>query len=162
MKAVTVSITLCLAVLVASVPVHAGNTCRTVQGNLDESLIYSNDPFGRVMGSVSGALAGSETATRTSVSPGPTGLTFTTLNIFVINTGDLLVGTGVGASTLTSGGSVSWELTLTVDPALSTGRYAGATGTINFQGTGDNAFGPGFGPGSTEFHAHYKGSLCRD
>jgi hypothetical protein len=41
-----------------------------------------------------------------------------------------------------------------------TGKYAGATGTINLTGTGYNLFGPAAGPGSTFFDLRYDGTVC--
>jgi hypothetical protein len=52
---------------------------------------------------------------------------------------------------------VSDLLTLDVDGAASTGRFAGATGTIIVTGTGFNL---GVGPGATSFDLEYNGQLC--
>jgi hypothetical protein len=162
MRAVTGSMVLCLAALVASVPLQAKTktTCRTVQGNLDETLIYNFGPFPRVMGSASGSLVGAETGTRTSITPSGNGFAITTQNIFVTGAGDLLVTAGAGVVTPTSADAATFVVTLTVDPALSTGRFVGATGMITLQGTG---FGENLLiPGSTVFQSHYKGNLCTE
>jgi len=145
--------------LVGGGKVRAEPGCKVVQGKILEVQIpAANEPFGRVLGSVTGALVGSKTAILTSLQPGAPGtLEADTQDIFVTNDGDMLVTTGFAVFTFIGPGTVSDLLTLEVDGASSTGRFAGATGTIIVTGTGFNL---GQGPGSTSFDLEYSGQLC--
>jgi hypothetical protein len=139
--------------------VRAEPGCKVVKGKILEVQIPApNEPFGRVLGSVTGALVGSKTAILTSLQPGAPGtLEADTQDIFVTKEGDMLVTTGFAVFTFIGPGTVSDLLTLEVDGAASTGRFAGATGTIIVTGTGFNL---GQGPGATSFDLEYSGQLC--
>jgi hypothetical protein len=56
-------------------------------------------------------------------------------------------------------GTLSDSSTFTV--VGGTGKFAGASGTLNFTGTGYNVFGPKAGPGGTYFDGSYSGTVCR-
>ena len=164
-----------VVLLVSSVPIaaaarsgehenSAGGDCRTIQGNLDETSIYTLEPSGRVVGNASGALEGSETGIRTSqvFDPGSGNILITTLNQFVTGPGDMLVATGVGVFKPISPTDVLGTITLTIDSVSSSGHFAGATGTIVLDGGAHNVLGPGAGAGTTTFQFHYKGNLCSE
>ncbi|HSL21021.1 MAG TPA: hypothetical protein VK886_05755 [Vicinamibacterales bacterium] len=140
---------------------RADSGCKTVRGKILEVQIPApNDPFGRVVGTVTGAINGSASAILTSLVPGaePGTLEATTQDIFVTKKGDMLVTTGNATFTFVDANTVSDVLTLEVDGAASTGRFAGATGTIVATGFGFNL---GAGPGQTYFQLEYKGEVCR-
>jgi hypothetical protein len=140
--------------------VRAQSGCQTVQGKiLDVQVPAPNDPLGRVLGTVTGALFGSKTSILLTLQPGAPGtLVFESQDIFVEKAGDMLVTTGSGVFTFIGPGTVSEVLTLVVDGLASSGRFAGATGTINVTGTGFNL---GQGPGATYLDLDYSGQVCR-
>lgn len=158
--------TFCLIALVVCLSmvggaVRAEPACKTVRGKILEVQVpAANDPFGRVLGNVTGALVGSKTAILNTLQPGsaPNTLEANTQDIFVTKDGDLLVTTGFAVFTFIGPGTVSDVLTLDVDGAASTGRFAGANGTIVVTGTGYNL---GQGPGVTYFDLEYSGQICR-
>ena len=154
-----VALVVCVSLIGGKLRAEPG--CKIVRGKILEVQIPSaNDPFGRVLGSVTGALVGSKTAILNSLQPGsaPGTLEANTQDIFVTKDGDMLVTTGFAVFTFIGPGTVSDVLTLDVDGAASSGRFAGATGTIIVTGTGFNL---GQGPGVTYFDLEYSGQICR-
>jgi hypothetical protein len=139
--------------------------CRHIAGRLEETLIHPvgapGDPIGRVVGESRGSLNGAETAILTSLGPGPDGtLLADTVNIFVTGPGDSLAAQGQAVFTPISQTDVKDDLTLTILPNESTGKYQGATGTIQLEGVGFNLF-PSAVPGQTTFIFRYSGEICR-
>jgi hypothetical protein len=154
-----IALVVCLSMAGGAVRAEPG--CKTVRGKILEVQVPSaNDPFGRVLGNVTGALVGSKTAILNSLQPGtaPNTLEADTQDIFVTKDGDMLVTTGFAVFTFIGPGTVSDVLTLDVDGASSSGQFAGATGTIVVTGTGYNL---GQGPGVTYFDLEYSGQICR-
>jgi hypothetical protein len=137
--------------------------CHIVSGQIFELEVPANDlnnPLngGRVVAVVTGTLKGAETAILTGFpSPIPGGLSITTQNVFVNKRGEMLVATGLASITFNPDGTVADDLVMTVDGASSTGRFAGATGTIRAIGTGFNFGG---GPGVGRFVFRYRGQIC--
>ena len=82
-----------------------------------------------------------------------------TVNVFVTGIGDTLATLGSAVFTPISETDVKDELTLTILPDESTGKYAGATGTLQFEGIGFNLV-PGPTPGETSFMFRYTGEIC--
>jgi hypothetical protein len=135
-----------------------GQTCTSVNGKIFEKVSPDDgapeDPFGRVVGTVTGSLAGTETAVLTS-SPrqNPVG----TINAFATDRG-LLIATGRAVFSplrpIPDGPTVvgdALELTVT----HGTGEFTGATGTIRATG-----FGFDVSPGEGEFVLDYTGRIC--
>ena len=152
-----IAVVLCLAVLGTAIEARAD--CQHVRGGITETVIPSpNDPFGRALGNVHGVLNGASTAVLTSRNPSPTALNFTSFDVFVTNRGDMLTATGAVVMTPVPGkppGEFTSDVTLTITGG--SGKYAGATGTITFEGQGHNVFG---GPGVGTFDVIYRGSVC--
>lgn len=151
---------LCTLTLLGPGVGQAAAACQTVAGKILEVQVPSSDPFGRVAGPVTGTLNGGATAILTSLIPGPSDtLTATTEDTFVLNGGDMLVTTGNAVFSPVPGqpGTFADALTLTVNGAASSGRFAGATGTITVTGVGFNL---GAGPGVTFFELRYRGEVC--
>jgi hypothetical protein len=135
-----------------------GQTCTSVNGKIFERVspnnAVPNDPFGRVVGTVTGSLAGAETATLTS---DPRQNPIGTINAFATDRG-LLIATGSAVfsplGNVPGGPSVvgdALELTVT----SGTGEFAGATGTIRATGVGLSV-----SPGQGEFVLDYTGRIC--
>jgi hypothetical protein len=148
-----------------------GSDCKTVRGRVTETLINPvgapGDPIGRVLGTVTGALNGAETAIilPPGPQPGPNGTILAeTINVFVTDAGDTLVTKGNAVFTPIPGtGNVQDTLTLEVQPDESTGRYSGATGTIVLEGIGFNLltnYPDPPTPGDTYFIFRYNGRIC--
>jgi hypothetical protein len=166
------------AVLVTAAAVAYGTPayaqgCQPVSGRFVEIVaarfVTPTDPFGRVVSRAEGTINALGTAILTSVFPGPGGPPAwgaTTRHVFVESAQDQLVATGVAKFTPIPGNFTDVEdnLTLTVKGDESLGRYAGATGTITFKGTGFNFYGPfpfpSVLPGSAYFVFKYDGANC--
>lgn len=147
----------------ASPAMTAGNDdCKTVTGKGVWTLIPSDDPLGRILGSTTGSLKGAVTANLLSLAPNPDGsLQATSNEVWVLGPQDTLQFDGAATFTPVPDapiGTVSDSLTLTAIGG--TGNYAGATGTIDVTGTGYNLFGPNAGPGNTYFEVRYRGTIC--
>jgi len=149
-----------------SVPVARADDdkCKEVEGRLVETAIPApNDPMGLSIGLSTGDLKGSASSLLTSLTPQPDG-TFlvTSLDVFVLGPQDILVlscktiGTPIQGAPV---GTVSASTTYTVTGG--TGKFLGATGTIQATSTVFNAFGPNAGPGSSYSVGNYKGTICR-
>jgi hypothetical protein len=147
----------------STVRVTASGGCHNVSGKGVWTLIPSpNDPIGRTLGPTSGSMRGSTSAYLTSLTPNPDGsLGNTTVESWVLDAQDVIQFAGVGTFTPLPGepiGTVSDARTLTA--VGGTGKYAGATGTLNVRGIGFNLFGPNAGPGSTFFDVRFEGTIC--
>src|SRR5712691_2616631 len=154
-----IALVLCLAVLGTAIEARAD--CRHVRGGITSTSIPSNDPMGRVLGNVDGVLNGASTAFITGFGQPPAPfivLNATSFDVFVTNRGDLLTATGAATLTPVPGkppGEFTEKATLTITGG--SGKYAGATGTITFEGHAHNVFG---GPGVGTFNVVYQGSVC--
>lgn len=142
----------------------SGGNCKNVSGHIVESVLpfaAPNDPFGRVLGTVTGVLNGSKTAILTSFVPGEGGvINATSMDIFVTKSRDLLWATGVAVFTPIPGqplGSFHDDLTLTV--LGGTGKFLNATGTIQIVGESQGLFSPT--PGDAYFDLDYSGQVCQ-
>jgi hypothetical protein len=147
-------------------PGHAAenNACHIVSGRIFELEVPANEQnnpinHGRVVGEVTGSLKGAETAILTGAAAPPPGgsIAATTQNVFVNKEGEMLVTDGVATFAFNPDGTVTENLTLTVNGAASTGRFAGTTGTIVANGIGFNFGG---GPGVGRFVLRYRGQIC--
>jgi hypothetical protein len=160
----------CLAISITASNGGAVNECKNVNGKISESIVYAaNDPLGRILGTVSGTMNGATTAILTSFVPrNPGAMPFsiidvTTFDQFVTKKGDRLAGNGVAVFTPIPGGAPGDffdSLILTVSPTLSSGEFAGYTGTILVEGEGRNLFSGPVGPGT--FELTYKGTICKE
>ena len=158
-----------LALNVMAAPAFAGDkdNCTTVSGKAEWTLIPpsaapATEPFGRVLGPTTGNLKAAVTAYLTSLAPNPDGsLHATSVEIWSTGAQDLLIFAGDATFTPILDapiGTVADALNLTVTGG--SGKFAGATGTVQVRGTGYNLFGPNAGPGSTFFDVSYRGSIC--
>lgn len=155
-----------------SAPAYAQD-CQHVAGRVVETVISPfgspGDPFGRIVSRSEGTINALGTAILTSVAPGPGGppaWNATTRHVLVESPQDQLVATGAAQLTPIQGNltDASDTVTLTINSAESLGRFAGATGTITYKGTGFNFYGPFPFPsaaaGSAYFSFHYEGTIC--
>jgi hypothetical protein len=154
-----------VALAFAPQPSFAAANCKNVSGQIVETVIppnwAPNDPLGRVVGTVTGVLNGSSTAILTSLDPFPPEpfavLHATTADVFVTKSRDVLLTTGVALFTPIPGqppGFFTDELTLTV--VGGTGKYLGASGTINVVGEAHDLFSA-----NAYFTLEYKGEVCQ-
>lgn len=142
------TLALCLAVFGTATQARAD--CQNVSGSMTETIIPApNDPFGRALGIVSGALNGVSTAVITS----PDGSKSS--DVIVTSRGDLLQGNG--ALTLTPIPGNSTELTVNVILTITggAGKYSGATGTLRYHGLAQFT-----SPTTGTFNVIYQGSVC--
>jgi hypothetical protein len=138
--------------------------CKDVNGHAFATTIPApNDPFGRTLGSSTEDLEASVSGFITSLTPQPDGsIQVTSVEVWVLGPLDLLILTCKTTATPVLSapvGTVSVSTTETV--VGGTGKFVGASGTINLTGTGFNVFGPNAGPGSTHFDETYRGNICR-
>lgn len=155
--------TLVLALgLTASPALAADSGCHTQTGNAAWTVVPApNDPFGRVVGPTTGTLKAAVSAYITVFEPGPDLIHAESVEVWVLGPQDILIFDGDATFTPVPGepvGTVSDALSLTV--VGGTGKYAGATGTLEVTGTGYNLFGPNAGPGSSFFDVRYRGTIC--
>ena len=155
-----IALVMCLAALGTAIEARAD--CKDVRGQITETAIPSpNDPIGRVLGNVHGALNGAITSFVTGISPNPAPfivLHATCVDVIVTNGGAMLAGTGAVTMTPVPGrppGDFTTDETLKITGG--SGTYAGATGTITLKGQSRNVFG---GPGVGTFNGTYRGSVC--
>ena len=120
---------LMLCVAVVGTAVEARADCHYVRGSIAETRIPSNDPFGRLLGTVTGVLNGASTVFITSPPPN-----VSSYDVFVTTAGDLLTATGVPSRTPVPGepGEFITHVDLTVVGGA--GKYVQATGTMTFDG----------------------------
>jgi len=143
-------LTLMLCVAVAGTAVEARGDCHKVRGSIAETAIPSNDPFGRLLGTVTGVLNGASTVFLTSPPPN-----VTSYDVFLTTAGDVLIATGVSAPrTPVPGepGEFISHVDLTVVGGF--GKYADATGTMTFDGRSHT----GTVPRTADLV--YQGSVC--
>ncbi len=143
---------------VAATPVAAqGRTCTVVSGKLNEFILpngSSGDPFGRILGVVTGDLEGSVTAFLTTFVPSPSGNVRVTNNHAIGNAaGDLIFTRGAADWTVVIPGFFLVDMTLIIQGG--TGKYESATGSIKLQGIGNN-----IAPGTGQFIDNYRGEIC--
>lgn len=145
------ALALCLAVLGTAV---ARADCQHVSGTITETQIPApNDPLGRSLANVYGVLNGANTAVITSSSPD--GLNATSLDVFLTTRGDVLTATGAVTLTPIPGNSNDLTLFVTLTVTGGSGKYAGATGTLTYQGLANVD-----ATGTFHVHATYWGSVC--
>jgi hypothetical protein len=143
-----IALVLCLAVL--GMAIEAQAECQYVRGSIAETTIPSpNDPFGRLLGNVTGVLNGASTVFIISRNP------VTSYDVFVTNQGDML--TAIGTPVRTPIPDKPGEFTVHVDLTITggSGKYDSATGSMTFDGQSH----PG-GPGVGTADLIYKGSVC--
>ena len=147
-RSMQMTLALCLALFGTATRARAD--CQNVSGSMTETIIPApNDPFGRALGIVNGALNGVSTAVITS----PDGSKSS--DVIVTSRGDLLQGNG--ALTLTPIPGNSTELTLDVILTITggAGKYSGATGTLRYHGLAEFS-----SPTTGTFNVVYHGSVC--
>jgi hypothetical protein len=143
-----IALAFCLAVLGTAI---ARADCQHVVGSITEAIIPApNDPLGRALGNVNGALNGADTAVITS--SGPDGLSFTSFDVILTNRGDTLTANGAGILTPVPGNSNQATLNVTLAITGGSGKYTGATGTLTYKGLAN------FNAGT--FSLIYRGSVC--
>ena len=141
-------IALALSVAVLGTAIEARADCQYVRGSIAETRIPSNDPFGRLLGTVTGVLNGASTVFITSLSP------VASYDVFLTTSGDTLIATGTPTRTPIPGepGEFTTHVDLTVIGG--SGTYAEATGTMTFDGT----YHTGTVPPTVDLV--YKGTVC--
>jgi hypothetical protein len=120
---------LALCVVMLGTAIEARADCHYVRGSIAETRIPSNDPFGRLLGTVTGVLNGASTVFLTTPPPN-----VTSYDVFLTTAGDVLIATGVPIRTPVPGepGEFISHVDLTV--VGGSGKYAEATGTMTFDG----------------------------
>ena len=121
------------------VPAAPQNQCQGGQylrGSIAETRIASPNE-GRLLGNVTGVLNGASTVYTTGTAPN-----VTSFDTFLTTQGDMLTATGRPTRTPIPGAPPG-EFTVHVDLTITggSGKYAGATGWMTFDGQGHNAFG---------------------
>ena len=140
---------LMVCVAVAGTAVEARADCHKVRGSIAETSIPSNDPIGRLLGTVTGVLNGASTVYITSRPPH-----VTSFDVFLTTAGDVLIATGVPTRTSVPDepGEFISHVALTVIGG--SGKYAEATGTMTFDGRSHT----GTVPPTTDLV--YEGTVC--
>jgi hypothetical protein len=142
-------IALMLSLAVIGTAIEARADCKYVRGSIVETRIPSqNDPFGRLLGIVTGVLNGASTVFITSLNP------TASFDVFVTNQGDTLIATGAPTRTPIPGepGEFATHVELTVIGG--SGQYAEATGSMTFDGTSHTGTVP------QTVDLVYKGNVC--
>src|SRR5688572_19731881 len=148
------AVVLCLAVLGTAIEARA--ECQGGQylhGSIAETRIASpNDPLSRWLGNVTGVLNGASTFFVTGTPPN-----VTSFDTFVTTQGDMLTATGLFRRTPIPGAPPG-EFTVHVDLTITggSGKYAGATGWMTFDGQMHNVFG---GVGVATLDLVYRGCV---
>ncbi len=148
------AVVLCLAVLGTAIEARA--ECQGGQylrGSIAKTRIASpNDPLSRWLGNVTGVLNGASTMFVTGTPPN-----VTSFDTFVTTQGDMLTATGLFTRTPIPGAPPG-EFTVHVDPTITggSGKYAGATGWMTFDGQMHNVFG---GVGVATIDLVYRGCV---
>jgi hypothetical protein len=124
-----------------------------LRGSIAETRIASpNDPLGRFLSNVTGVLNGAGTVFATGTPPN-----VTSFDTFVTTQGDML--TAIGRPTRTPiPGAPPGEFSVHVELTISggSGKYAGATGWMTFDGQSHNALG---GVGVNTVDLVYRGCV---
>lgn len=156
----------CFAILGIALCAWAGpadSGCKEVRGKIVWTVIQApNDPFGRVLGSATGALHGATSAIILEPPTFGAGALHThDLDIFVTGAQDMLVGDSQATFTPipTSPGSFQDSQVITITGG--SGKFTGATGSLNIHGTGFN-LSTGAEPGVTFFEVDYNGKVCAE
>jgi hypothetical protein len=89
----TTKTALALCVVLLGAAIEARAECKYVRGGITETCIPSNDPLGRLLGTVTGVLNGASTVFITSLNP------VRSYDVFVTTSGDMLI--AIGAPTRT-------------------------------------------------------------
>lgn len=137
--------------------------CHVAEGKavwtlIPPSVAPASDPLGRVAGPTTGDLKAAVTAYLTGISFEPDGVHTTSVETWVVGPQDVLLFSGIELFTPIPGtADVVDKNTITVIGG--SGKYAGATGTLDVTGTGYN-FLPSPTPGSTFFELRYRGTIC--
>jgi hypothetical protein len=148
------AVVLCLAVLGTAIEARA--ECQGGQylrGSIAETRIASpNDPSSRFLGNVTGVLNGASTVFLTGTPPN-----VTSFDTFVTTQGDMLTATGLPTRTPIPGAPPG-EFTIHTDLTITggSGKYAGATGWMTFDGQSHNLFG---GVGVATIDLVYRGCV---
>jgi hypothetical protein len=163
MRLIKLFVSVCLAVFGLSLCAQAQQAlCSSVLGKITWTVIPApNDPFGRVVGSVTGSLKGSSSAIIQELVPDPrTGIIQTKdLDIFVLGKQDVLIGNSNAVFTPIPGQPGDFQDQQTITITGGTGRLAGATGTLYILGRGYNLGSPS-PVGDTYFTVDYYGQVC--
>jgi hypothetical protein len=164
-RQVTMVGAVCLTVVsLAPVARADDDKCKDVEGHSVSTAIPApNDPLGRSLGTYTGDLKAASTDLLTSLVPQPDGTIKTTsMAVLFFSPQDLLILSCKTTGTVIPGAPVGTVSIATAYTVLGgTGKYTGATGFLNVNGTLVNAFGPNAGPGSSNFGGTYKGNICR-
>ena len=141
---------LALCVVMLGTAIEARADCKSIRGGIAETAIPSNDALGRLLGTVTGVLNGASTVFLTTPPPN-----VTSYDVFLTNAGDVLIATGVSAPRTPVPGEPG-EFTSHVDLTIvgGFGKYAGATGTMTFDGVSHT----GTVPRTADLI--YKGTVC--
>jgi hypothetical protein len=142
------NIALALGVALLGTAIEARADCHYLRGSIAETRIPSNDPLGRLLGTVTGVLNGASTVFITSVNP------TRSYDVFVTTQGDMLI--AIGAPTRTPVPGDPGEFISHVDLTIigGAGKYAEATGTMTFDGTSHT----GTVPPTADLI--YRGTVC--
>jgi hypothetical protein len=142
------NIALALGAMLLGTAIEARADCHTLRGSIAETRIPSNDPLGRLLGTVTGVLSGSSTVF--IVSQNPT----RSFDVFLTTQGDVLIANGLPTRTAIPG--EPGEFTTHVDLTIvgGSGKYADATGTITFDGISHTTTVP------PTVDLIYKGTVC--
>lgn len=138
-----------LSLAVLGTAVEARADCKFLRGGIAETRIPStNDPLGRLLGTVTGVLNGASTVYITSVNP------VRSYDVFLTTSGDVLL--AIGAPTRTPIPGRPGEFVTHVDLTIvgGSGQYEQATGTMTFDGTAYTTTVP------PTFDLTYKGTVC--
>jgi hypothetical protein len=125
-RAAKIALGLCVGLLGTAIEVRAD--CHQLRGSIAETRIPSNDSLGRLLSTVTGVLNGAGTVYITSLNP------TRSYDVFLTTQGDVLI--AIGSPTRTPVPGQPGEFTVHVDLEIvgGFGKYAGATGTMTFDG----------------------------
>jgi hypothetical protein len=143
-------VALMLCVAMAGTAVEARADCHILRGSIAETRIPSaNDPFGRLVGTVTGVLNGASTVYIITLGP-----PVQSYDVFLTTSGDVLLATGLPTRTPVPGepGEFFTHVELTIVGGW--GKYAEATGTMTFDGTSHTTTVP------PTVDLVYKGTVC--
>jgi len=142
------NIALVLGVALLGTAVEARADCHYLRGSIAETRIPANDQLGRFLGTVTGVLNGASTVFITSLNP------TRSYDVFVTTAGDMLIAVGSPRRTPIPGQPGEFITHVDLEVIGGAGKYAEATGTMTFDGTGHT----GTVPPTADFV--YKGTVC--